>query len=107
MTDRREEDRLREERLAVLASLRSFLWTIGSANDAQDHGSVDEAERMRRSACEDIGGPMAEHAFLMEMFPKLEWELESGHILGFGWSSLSDDLDAYVDVLSRRPERAD
>jgi hypothetical protein len=85
-----------EPQREVLETLRRLLWTIGSANDAQDHGSGDEAEVMRKRSCEAIRTLMAEHPFLAELFPKLQWQVESGHILGFGWSVLVDQLEAHV-----------
>ncbi len=85
-----------EPRRAVLRALRRLLWRIGSANDAQDHGSGAEAERMRSDSCEGVRGLLADHPFLAELFPKLQRELDTGHILGFGWSQLSDRLDAYL-----------
>ncbi len=38
----------------VLERLLKLLTRIGSANDAQDHGSREEAERMRREASAGI-----------------------------------------------------
>jgi hypothetical protein len=72
-----------EERQAVLRTLRDLLETIGSANDAEDHGYGEDAEQMRKDSCEAIRGLLREHAFLAELFPKLQWELDTQHILGF------------------------
>jgi hypothetical protein len=83
----------------VLAELRKLLWTIGSANDAQDHGSREEADLMRLESCEGIQRLLARHGFLAEIFPKLQWQVESGNILGGGWAQLSDRLDEYVKTL--------
>jgi hypothetical protein len=91
------------QRRAVLGELRRRLWTIGSANDAQDHGSGDEAERMREDACAAIRALMAEHPFLAELFPKLQWQLDSGSILGIGWAQLSDRLDARLAPSDAKP----
>lgn len=85
-----------EQRRAVLMTLRGLLATIGSANDAEDHSYGEEAGRMRKDSCEAIQGLMAEHAFLAELFPKLQWELDTQHILGFGWAELYDSVDAHL-----------
>jgi hypothetical protein len=87
---------MHEERRAVLMALRDLLATIGSANDAEDHSYGQEAERMRTDSCEAIRGLMAKHAFLAELFPKLQWELDTQHILGFGWAELYDGVDAHL-----------
>lgn len=88
--------RMREERQVVLRTLRDLLETIGSANDAEDHGYVEDADRMRKDSCEAIRGLMAEHAFLAGLFPKLQWELDTQHILGFGWAELYDGVDVHL-----------
>jgi hypothetical protein len=92
----RSPARMPEERQAVLLTLRDLLSTIGSANDAEDHCYREEAERMRKDSCEAIRGLMEEHAFLTELFPKLQWELDTQHILIFGWSELYDSVDAHL-----------
>jgi hypothetical protein len=85
-----------EEQQAVLRTLRDLLETIGSANDAEDHGYGEEAIRMRNDSCEAIRCLLAEHAFLAELFPKLQWELDTQHILGFGWAELYDGVEAHL-----------
>jgi len=87
-----------EQHRVVLGTLRDLLATIGSANDAEDHGYGEDAERMREDACEAIRGLMAEHVFLVEFFPKLLWELDTNHILGFGWAELCDSVDVHLKV---------
>ncbi len=77
--------------------------TIGSANDAQDHGSGEEAERMRQVSCDGIRRLMAQHAFLRELLPGLQAALDSGHILGFGWAQLSDRVDALLKETGAEP----
>jgi hypothetical protein len=86
---------LSEEQRLALRILQSLLVTIGSANDAEDHGYHEDARQMREDSCEAIQGLMAQHAFLGELFPTLQWELDSRHILGFGWSNLCDQLEKY------------
>ena len=90
--------RMREERQVVLRILRDLLGTIGSANDAEDHGYVEDADRMRKDSCEAIRGLMEEHAFLAELFPKLEWELDTQHILGFGWAELYEGVEVHLQA---------
>jgi len=87
-----------EERRVVLRTLRGLLSTLGSANDAEDHGYREDAERMRKDSCETIRGLLDEHAFLAELFPKLQWELDTQHILGFGWAELYDRVDARLQA---------
>jgi len=85
-----------EQQQAVLRTLRDLLETIGSANDAEDHGYGEEATRMRNDSCEAIRGLLADHVFLGEYFPKLQWELDAQHILGFGWAELCDGVDSHL-----------
>ncbi len=87
-----------EGQQAILRTLRDLLETIGSANDAEDHGYGEEAIRMRNDSCEAIWGLLTEHAFLTELFPKLRWELDTQHILGFGWAELCDGVEAHLEV---------
>lgn len=86
------------ERQEILNTLRVLLETIGSANDAEDHGYGEEAVQMRKDTCEAIRALMAEHAFLGEVFPSLQWELDTGHILGFGWSNLCNEVEKAESV---------
>ena len=83
-----------DEQRVILGLLRALLVTIGSANDAEDHGYIDDAVRMREDSCAAIRSLLAEHAFLTELFPTLQWELDSRHILGFGWAELCEGVDA-------------
>ena len=85
-----------EQQQAVLRTLRDLLETIGNANDAEDHGYGEEAIRMRNDSCEAIRGLLADHVFLGEFFPKLQRELDTQHILGFGWSDLYDGVEAHL-----------
>jgi hypothetical protein len=94
-------DESKEDRRRVLAELREWLWTLGTANDAQDRGCAQEAEVLRRDSCEGIRTLMAKHPFLMELLPGLQRALDSGHILGVGWSTLSDRLDEHVTALGK------
>lgn len=90
---------MNEEPYAVLETLDGWLRTIGSANDAEDHGYDEDAARMRQDACDAIRTLLAEHAFLVGLFPELRWELETEHILTFGWASLSDSVVAQINAM--------
>lgn len=77
-----------DERRLVLLHLQGLLSTIGSANDAEDHGYKEDAASMREESCDSIRELAAEHPFLNEVLPDLGRELDSGHVLGFGWADL-------------------
>jgi len=87
-----------DHQLTILNILCSCLDEIGSANDAEDHGYLEEAQRMRRQACVSIRNLMAGHAFLGERFPTLQGELDSGHIFGFGWAELRDRVSELLQA---------
>jgi hypothetical protein len=82
-----------DERRAVLVSLRSLLGTMGSANDAADHGYHQDADRMRADACHAIRDLMNKPALPAQIFPKLQCELDSRNILDFGRADLCDELE--------------
>ncbi|TDY60898.1 hypothetical protein C8D99_107105 [Aminivibrio pyruvatiphilus] len=84
-----------EERTAV-SLLMHFCSAVGSANDAEDHGYQDEAGRIREEACTSIRNLAEQHPFLAEVFPGLLRELDTGHILGFGWLGLYRDAEAMM-----------
>ena len=83
---------------AVLSTLHDLLRSFGSANDAEDHGYHEAAGRMRADSSESIRGLLVEHAFLRELLPALAGELDSGHILGFGWLDLCDQVERLLPV---------
>ena len=85
-----------EEQQIVLKTLRELLQTIGSANDAEDHGYREDADRMRKNSCEAIRSLVNDHPFLGELFPKIHRELDTQHILGFGWAELSDGVEVHL-----------
>ena len=66
---------------------------IGSANDAEDHGYRDEAERMRRESHNAIIGLVNEHKFLHELLPTIEQELDSERLFLFSWADLCRLID--------------
>ncbi|MBN1434453.1 hypothetical protein JW921_06805 [Candidatus Fermentibacterales bacterium] len=76
-----------DERTAALRQLEKLLHAIGSANDAEDHGYIREAERIRRESCEAILALLDEHAFVPEVLPGIRLEVETGDMLWFRWSS--------------------
>jgi predicted thioesterase len=78
----------------VLERLAGHVNAIGSANDCEDHGSREEAERMRADAAAAILAILAEHPFVAEMLPGLRSEVKTGHIYGFGWSFVEDLIKA-------------
>ena len=82
------------ERQSILHTLHNLLHTIGSANDAEDHGYADDARQMRNDSCESIRRLTQAHPFLITQFPTLQKEVESGHIFCFGWSDLAHLVEA-------------
>jgi hypothetical protein len=80
------------QRSATLEQLQAWLVRLGSANDAEDHGYGEEAGRMRSEACQAIQALLLDQPFQGERLPGLQAELDSGHILGFGWATLLDEL---------------
>jgi hypothetical protein len=83
----------------VLSEVTELLYRIGSANDAEDHNYKEDAERMRREACESLRELLEEHPFLNDLLPGLYRELDTGHILGFGWSQLLDEIEVHLSAL--------
>ena len=74
--------------LAVLEEVSSHLHDIGSANDAEDHGYVDDARQMRAAAAEALLALLEAQPFLEAALPGFRAEIESGHIYGHVWSEL-------------------
>lgn len=84
---------LSEEIITVLSALQANLRMIGSANDAEDHGYLDEAERIRRESRITIRDMVNENKFLLDLFPTLEQELDSERLLLFSWADLCRLID--------------
>lgn len=82
-----------DEDRTALNLLRHFCCTVGSANDADDHGYGEEATRMREESCESIRNLMNQHPLLSEVFPGLKEALDTGRFLAFGWSSVARKAD--------------
>jgi hypothetical protein len=93
-----------EEQQSALHLLLGLLSTIGSANDAEDHHYPDDARRIREESCESIRNLMEQHTFLAGFFPTLQWELDSQHILGFGWSNLYHEVENRLYILQNGQE---
>jgi hypothetical protein len=87
------------QRHRVLTEVAGHLHRIGSANDAEDHHYKEEAERMRREACASLRELLEKHPFLSALLPELRRELDTDHILGFGWSQLLDELEMHLSAL--------
>jgi hypothetical protein len=85
----------------ILGEAASHLHAIGSANDAEDHNYKEDARRMRADACAALRDLLEQYPFLGDLLPELQGELNSGHILGFGWSTLLDAVEAYLSERSR------
>lgn len=80
----------------ALVLLQHLCSTIGSANDADDHGYSGDARRMREDAAESIRNLAAQHPFLAERLPTLERDLETGRIFVFGWGEIYNAADALL-----------
>jgi hypothetical protein len=89
---------MKPQRHRILTEAARHLHWIGSANDAEDHHYEEDAERMRSEACASLRELLEEHPFLGDLLPGLRWELETGHILGFGWSQLLDALEVHLSA---------
>lgn len=74
------------ERLQALERLREQLSLFHVANDAEDHGSGDEATEIRNRAVRDIRHLLEQYPFLASLFPALDQELEAVHRRDVSWS---------------------
>ncbi len=97
----RVAENLSEEDRTALVLLQHLCATIGSANDADDHGYSGDARRMREDSAASIRNLAAQHPFLAERLPALERELETGHIFGFGWGDIYNAATALLKGSSR------
>jgi hypothetical protein len=84
---------MNEDRRAALESVRDGLHAIASANDAEDHGYLEDARRMRSGACAALRALLDANPFLAELLPALGPDLASGRILTHGWTSLLDAVE--------------
>ena len=101
MDDKRTQGMISDEDRTALHLLQHFCYTIGSANDAEDHGYGGEAGRMREEFCESIRNLMNQHPLLSEVCPGLKEELEIGRFLAFGWSSVARKADELLAEYAR------
>jgi hypothetical protein len=100
---KQKEDEMDELQREVLMELGSLLSTMGSANDAEDHGYCDDAERMRQESCDAMQRLLTDHAFLGTLIPNLEEEMKTGHIFNFGWSNLRQQVETALQFNGRVP----
>lgn len=80
---------MKNDMKSALQKLDQFLCAIGSANDAEDHGYLENAQQIRDESKQAIRDMINECSFLAELFPTLQVELESQNFLDFGWASFS------------------
>ena len=85
-----------EEDKTALNLLQGLCYTVGSANDAEDHGYGEEAKRMRGESCESIRNLVNQTPFLLEHFPGVKEELDTWRFLAFGWSSIAREAEALL-----------
>lgn len=71
----------------VLEEVRRLLELFGVANDAFDHGAVDEAAQIRERATRGIRAALAGHPSLLERLPRLPEMLDRG-LLTFSWPTV-------------------
>lgn len=93
-----------DEQRAVLGTLQGLLGTIGSANDAQDHGYTEDAIQMRKDSCEAIQDLMAQHVFLADLFPKMQEDLDTRRILIFRWADYCNGVDEHLKACDNAQE---
>ena len=84
-----------EERRAFVRVL-ALLEGVGSANDAEDHGYTDEAERIRSEALDGIRTIVADCPAVPTALPTLPTELDSGHVFGYAWAELAAQVRAHI-----------
>ncbi len=74
----------------VLTAAADCLTSLGSANDAEDHGFLEDAQRMRNEACASLRSLLQDHPYLAEYLPVEDVERGSERLLAFGWHSALD-----------------
>ena len=80
---------------AILAEIQLHLHKIGSANDAENHQYTEDAGRMRSEASVSLHLLIEQNPILKDFLPTLLTELNTGHIFGFGWSMLLDQINEF------------
>jgi len=79
----------------ILSQVEFHLHKIGSANDAEDHQYMGSASQMRSEASASLYSLVEQNPGLQIILPSLLAELDTGHIYGFGWSILLDQINEY------------
>lgn len=77
---------------AVLDEVRELLDLFGVANDAHDHGSTEEAGRLRSRAKSGLRAALAAHPSLLEMVPNLPRMLD-GDGLTYSWPTVLNAIE--------------
>ena len=88
--------RLTEEQRSALDYLSHFLGQIGSANDAEDHGYLDEARRLREESSDGIRSLLRDAPFVAELFPQLEEQLKNQGLFIVGWAFIRREVAALL-----------
>ncbi|KAB2969684.1 MAG: hypothetical protein F9K18_00905 [Thermoanaerobaculia bacterium] len=79
----------------VLEQVSRLLHLYGVANDAFDHGSVDEAAQLRQRATRGIRAALAEHPSLLELAPRLPEMLDRG-LLTYSWPTVLEAMEQAI-----------
>jgi hypothetical protein len=79
----------------ALEEVRRLLDLFGVANDAFDHGSVDEAAQLRERATRGIRAALAGHPSLIELSPRLPEMLDRG-LLTFSWPTVLEGIEQAI-----------
>ncbi len=87
----------------VLAEVRELLHLFGVANDAHDHGSTEEAVRLRSRATAGLRAALAAHPALLETVPNLPRMLDSDH-LTYSWPTVLKAIERGAAAGDAAPE---
>ena len=71
----------------VLEEVGQLVTLFGVANDAFDHGSVEEAAQLRERATRGIRALIAKHPTLLDLAPRLPKMLD-GDLLTYTWPTV-------------------
>ena len=86
---------MRKKKYQILTEVEYYLYKIGSANDAEDHQYLEEASRIRSEASASLYSLLEQNPTLNNLLPGLLTELDTGHIFGYGWSMLLDQINEF------------
>ena len=81
----------------MLSELLACLSSIGSANDADDHGYGEDAERMRDEAFDVIRDLIREHPFLSQVVPSLAKDVGTPAFMAVGWLWCYREVSAKIE----------